>query len=372
MHHNYNTRKSPLKTLLVLFAASLITAAPLTAKAQAGGAQGDNFLYRATLNDTLIGIAARYTQNPNNWKALQQLNSIQDPTRLPIGFTIKIPFSLIPEVASKARVTHITGSASANGHALAVGDQIAQGSRVTTHAHGFATLTLADSSILTVPANSTLTIQRLRSFKGTGLIDAVVSLKQGAVESSVAPKHTGVGRFEVHTPLSITGVRGTKLRVRNSQQGAQTEVVRGMAHLQSTKQTTAATLGANQGTAVNPQGKILAVRTLLKAPTLPKPQRDGANWHMAFSAVPGAASYLVRVASDPAMTELASSKKVTTPNVIFNAPGAGHFYVAVRAIDADGIQGNDAVQPFLGTPVLTSSSGMAVVSGFGQPILLSY
>jgi hypothetical protein len=361
-----------LKALLALFAASLLGAAPLAARAQASGAQGDNFLYRATVNDTLIGIATRYTLNANNWKTLQQINDVRDPTRLPIGFTVKIPFRLIPEVASKADVSHITGSAHADGRPLAVGDQVAEGGSVTTGDNGFVTLTLADSSVLTVPAQSTLEIKRLRSFKGTGLIDAVMSLKQGAIETNVAPKHTGVGRFEVQTPLSVTGVRGTKLRVRNSQQGAQSEVVRGTAHLQSTKRAGAATLHANQGTAVTPQGRILAVRTLLEAPALPKPERSGAGWHMAFPAVPGAAGYLVRVASDPAMANLTSRKVFSKPDVTFHASGAGRFYVAVRAIDPDGIEGNDAIRPFPGRAVLVSSNGMPVVSRFGLPILLSY
>jgi hypothetical protein len=361
-----------LSRLLPVLALALSGILPGAALAQASGAQGSDFLYDAQRGDTLIGLSTRYTLTPTHWQQLQQINHIPEPSRLPIGKQIHIPFALIPEVASRARVTHVTGSVRADGKPVATGQQLGEGNVITTGADGFATLQLADASVLTVPASSTLTIQRLRSFKGTGLIDSVMTLKKGGLESSVAPRHTGVGRFEIHTPLSITGVRGTQLRVRNDAHGAQSEVVRGRALVASAHQGGTATLHADQGTAVAPSGRILAVRKLLAAPALPKPERGGAaGWRMTFPAVPGASAYLARVATDPAVTRLVSTHIFQKPDVTFNAPGAGTFYVAVRAIDPDGIEGNDAVRSFPGAPVLTSPDGLAVVSGSGRPILLT-
>lgn len=362
----------PFLRFLSALALALLGAMPVVASAQAAGAQGTDFLYNAVAGDTLIGLSTRYTLTPNHWRTLQQINHVADPTKLSIGKLIHIPFALIPEVASTASVTHVSGLARADGRALAVGQKLGEGSVVTTGADGFATLQLTDASVLTVPASSTLTIQRLRSFKGAGLIDSIMALKRGGIESSVAPRHTGVGRFEIQTPLSITGVRGTHLRVRNDARGAQSEVVRGRALVASSRQGKTATLHADQGTGVTPDGRILAIRKLLPAPILPKPERGGAaGWRMAFPAVPGASTYLVRVATDSAVTRLVSTHTFNKPDVTFNAPGAGTFYVAVRAVDPDGIEGNDAVRSFPGAPVLTSSSGLPVLSGSGRPILLS-
>jgi hypothetical protein len=361
-----------LQRLLLPPVIALLGALPAAALAQAAGAQGNDFLYRVQKDDTLIGVSTRYTLTPNNWQTLQQLNHIADPTRLSIGKVLHIPFALIPETASTADVTHVSGLVRTGSQALAEGRKLGEGSVVSTGSDGFATLKLDDTSVLTVPASSTLTIERLRTFKGTGLIDSVITLGKGGLESTVAPRHTGVGRFEVHTPISITGVRGTHLRVRNGARGAQSEVVQGQALVASPRQDKTATLHADQGTAVAPDGRILAVRKLLPAPALPKPARGGASgWRMAFPPVPGASAYLVRVASDPATTQLVSTQTFTKPDVTFNAPGAGTFYVAVRAIDPDGIEGNDAVQSFPGTPVLHSADGLPVLSGFGHPILLS-
>jgi hypothetical protein len=360
------------RLLLPWLIAAPIGLSPLPAFGQAAGAQGENFLYRVQSGDTLIGLAGRYTQKPANWAALQTLNNVQDPAQLPIGHTVKIPFALIPETPADASITHLAGQATLNGQPLGAATQVAEGNTLVTGPGGFVTLKLNDGSVLTMPSSSRLTMTRLRAFKGTGLTDSIIHVGEGSLESSVAPKETGVGRFEVRTPLSITGVRGTRLRVHVSAQGAQSEVIKGQAHINSALQAADATLRANQGTAVNTQGKILGVRALLPAPDLPAPSRSPAGgWGMAFAPIPGAASYLVRVSTDDAGTNLISRQQFPAPRVTFNASGPGNYYVAVRAIDTDGIEGNDATQTFLGVPVLNTSGGMAVLSGFGEPIQLT-
>jgi hypothetical protein len=362
-------RSTRFSALLLL--AATLASAPYAAHAQASGARGDDFLYKVMTGDTLIGLAQRYTTGTATWPRLQSLNNVQQATALPIGKELRIPFSMIPEVPADATVVHVTGQATANGHAIREQSRVAEGQTVATGPRGFVTLQLSDGSLLSVPSSSTLTLQRLRAFKNVGLTDSILHVKQGSVESAVAPKGSGVGRFEVRTPLSITGVRGTVLRVHASAQGAQSEVVKGVAHVRS-QQEQNATLHQSQGTAIDAQGKLLGVRPLLPAPALPPldPKQVGAR-ALKFPAVPGAGKYLVRVSSDAAGADLVSSQEFARPEINFSAPGPGTYYVAVRAIDSLGIGGLDARASFQGASVLISLDGSPIRTGYGGYVRLT-
>jgi len=356
-----------VRSLILFTFASLFCTSSL---AQPAGAQGDNFIYRIMGGDTLITLSERFTDRADHWRTLQTLNAVQEPTALPIGLELKIPFSLIPELPAQAQVTHVVGQARANQTPLAAGSQLVEGDVVHTEANGFVTLMLADGSALTIPAQSALRLERLRVFKGTELTDTIFTLEDGSLESQVAPQGTGVGRFEIRTPVSITGVRGTQLRVHSNTQGAQSEVLAGTAGLNA-GHAESARLRPGQGAAVNPSGKLLGVKALLPAPVLADPVRDGGGWMTSFPPLAGATSYLVRVAGDPQGTQLYSSQRVSSTEASFRAPGAGTYYVMVRGIDADGLNGADAVQPFLGQSVLQTSDGSPISTPFGQLVVLT-
>ncbi|MFT0545347.1 FecR domain-containing protein [Allopusillimonas ginsengisoli] len=346
---------------------------PAPASAQPAGAQGENFIYLAQPGDTLGGVAQRFTETTGNWRTLQTLNNVSEPTQLQIGKAIHIPFSMIPEAPSQARVLHVQGTVTLDGRQLSIGDSVDEAGVIVSGDDSYATLQLEDGSTMSIPAGSSMNFERLRVFQGTRLTDSIIHINDGGLESQVAPEKTGVGRFEVRTPVTITGVRGTELRVRAGSQGSQTEVLEGRAELTTSGQQhqRKAALHAGQGAVTDASGTLKGVRALLPAPELPAPERGASGWGLQFAAVPGAASYLVRVAGDENGSILYSSHIFPQPDVTFRAPGAGNFYVLVRAIDADGLQGADAAQPFPGQPVLNWGDGQPVMSGFGMSIMLT-
>lgn len=341
------------------------------ALAQPSGAQGEYFLYRVVQGDTLGELSVRYTAKHENWRFLQQLNNVSDQYRLPIAMLLRIPFSLIPERASAARIKHVAGEARVDGRAVALGQSLQEGQTLSTSASGFVTLELTDGSELSVPPASEFRLDRLREFQSTGLIDLIVDMKQGAMESEVAPKQTGVGRFEVRTPVSVTGVRGTRLRVHASESGgARSEVLSGQANVDASL-SGATALRARQGVAVDASGRSSGSRRLLDAPELSTPTRGGAGWMVEFPAVAGAQGYVVLVAKDEQGNQQVSRQLAQGSPVTVNAPGPGTHYVIVRAVDNAGLEGVDARQPFEGRAVLMSGSGGAVASVFAGPVLLS-
>lgn len=360
-----------LSRCLVQCASLLALAGAAPALAQPIGADGDDFLYRVTQGDTLLDLAGRYTATPQNWPTLQQLNNVADTLALPIGQTLRIPFSMIPEVPASASVVHASGQVMVDGRPVKEGEQLPEGSTLTTAPGSFVALQLADGSTLTVPGNSSIAIERLQTFEGTGLTDTILSVENGSVESMVAPEKTGVGRFEIRTPVAITGVRGTRLRVHADNTGAQTEVIHGVTHL-GASHSGQAMLETGQGVVTSDAGVMGSVRNLPAAPQLSEPIRGPQGWQVDFEPVPGAVAYLVRVADDPQGYRLRSSQRYASAHEVrFSAHGPGTRHVLVRAIDAEGLMGPDASQPFEGQAVLTSSEGLAVATGYGGQVYLT-
>lgn len=338
--------------------------------AQPAGAQGEDFMYRVQQGDTLGELSQRYTGNTENWRTLQQLNQVGDEFSLSIAKMLRIPFSMIPEQPTQAQIRHVAGEARIDGALVSAGQTLAEGQTLVTGPAGFVGLELADGSSLSVPPVSELRLDRLREFQGTGLIDMIVDMREGSMEGEVAPRKTGVGRFEVRTPVSVTGVRGTRLRVHASDTGVRSEVLQGQVNVEAS-QSGATMLREQQGVAVDTAGRSSGPRRLLEAPTLTVPVRGGAGWMVDFPAIPGAQSYQVLVATDAQGRNLVSRSQVAAPPASFSAPGPGDYYVIVRAVDELGLTGLDASQPFEGQSVLMSGTGGSVVTGYGGPVLLT-
>ncbi|MDM9561931.1 FecR family protein [Bordetella petrii] len=347
-----------------------------SASAQPAGALGDDFIYRVRQGDTLIGLATLYTRNEANWARLQTLNQVEDPYRLMIGRELRIPFSMIPEVPAQTVIVHVSGSAQVDGAPVRVAMPVAEGSTITTAPDGFVTLQLADGTKITLPEAGTTHLERLRQFEGSALTDSILRVQQGMVDSHVAPDGQGVGRFEVRTPVAVTGVRGTRFRVQAGQQGARSEVLEGsvrlQAHARDAAPGRAVAVSTGYGAAIGADGVLHSVRPLLPAPELGPPQRAGSGqWTAAVSPVPDAVAYQVVVSRDADGLEVTSSDRFDNPDIRFSAPGAGTYYVAVRAVDAAGLEGRDARLTFEGANALMTHSGLPVTLTDGGVVTLS-
>lgn len=359
-------------SLLVLIS-SITLGAP--ARSQPAGALGEDFIHRVRQGDALIELATQYTRNQANWGRLQTINNVLTPERLPIGLELHIPLSMIPVRDAQAQVVHVSGQANLNGKSLQPGTPVPEGSTLETAPNGFVTLQLADGSRLTLPSNGAVELTRLRQFEGTALTDSVINVRRGSVESSVAPAGQGVGRFEIRTPVAVTGVRGTRFRVQSGAQGVHSEVLQGSVRLQAHAPGDApakpVAVSQGYGAAVGADGTVSGVRPLLAAPQLGEPVRSGGTWSVPFAPVEGALSYLVRVSRDAEGTLPVSSTSFPTNDIRFSAPGPGTFYVSVRAVDNLGLHGQDSVRAFEGANMLMTSYGLGVSSGTGGLVTLT-
>jgi len=176
--------------------------------------------------------------------------------------------------------------------------------------------------------------------------------------------------------VAVTGVRGTRFRVQASNQGARSEVLEGSVRLQPHGRGDApgkpVAVSTGYGAAISADGVLGSVRPLLPAPQLGTPQRAGSGqWTASVAPLPGAVAYQVQVSRDEEGLELTSSKRFDTTDIRFSAPGAGTYYVTVRAIDAAGLGGRDARLTFEGANALITQSGLPVTLADGGVVTLT-
>ena len=213
----------------------------------------------------------------------------------------------------------------------------------------------------------------MRQFEGTGLTDSVVRVQRGSVESSVAPEGQGVGRFEIRTPVAVTGVRGTRFRVQSGSGGVHSEVLEGSVRLQ-------------------PHAPAPRRQARGRGPRL---RRGGRRRRHGCRFAPTAAGSAAgradarrrsmdqRVRAGARRQELSGARiarrrwraarvfRAFASNDIRFAPRREHYYVSVRAVDDLGLHGQDAVATFEGMSQLSTAFGLGVATGTGGFVTLT-
>lgn len=358
--------------LLLLNIACLLT---LDIHAQPAGAHEDHFLYQIKPGETLSSLSETFTSKQSNWKAIQKSNRIANTRKVPIGMTLKIPFSLIDEEPDQAKVLYLTGNVLVNNQPIDKNRVIAEADTIITGTQSNITLVLSDESKVQIPPDSTVLVKRLRKFRGTGLIDSIFNIETGKLAAHASPKKTGVGRFEIRTPVSITGVRGTVVRAEASQQaGSSSELLNGKAaFIAAASRDQSVHLNANQGITATPKGQAGDIIELLPPPEIQLKQSSPFEFKVAIQPVTGATSYLVRVSNDISGYDVLFTETVKKPEARVTGPGKGTYYVSVRSIDSNQLAGADAVQPFTITATsIMTETGVSIGTQSGPLIQTHY
>jgi hypothetical protein len=313
--------------------------------------------YTARAGDTLISIAQQYTDKSSNWIALGKLNRIDRDSAIPVGFAILIPAELLGDVPAKATVAAMTGTITATNAdgsttRLSLGATVGEGTKIETGFNSFLTLTLIDQSRISVPSNSRIQLAKLRSARYLNSPRTQVTLLRGRVESRVTPLESNHGRYEVHTPLSVAGVRGTHFRVRLIEERAvskvATETLEGKVAVTPAGASTGAPARA-EGVMLNAAfGNITTAATvgtpiaLLAAPHLAATnsgQPIFPSTQIALAEVPNARAYHVQLATDPELMNSIVETNANSATLALDGIADGQYYVRLTAIDRFGLEG---------------------------------
>ena len=344
-----------LAGLTLHLAAALGAAQPIAA--------GEDFSYHARPGDTLIGLGRRLLIEPQRWRDVQLRNHVVDPRRIPQGSILRIPYAWLRQAAETATVSSITGSAKLSGAALEPGQHLPQGAVVETDADGSVTLDLADGSVVTLQKSSALALDQMTRVTGVDAAHSIrLKLHSGRVETVVKP-HRDVGRFEIETPVAVSGVRGTHFRsaFAADSESATTETLEGLVGVASGADSVA--IPANFGTRVLHDAPPLPPVALLPPPDLSNLPANNtrSSLSVSFAPIAGAKSYRLLLSRDSQFHAIVADLQSSGPEANLTHLADGRYWLRARAIDALGLEGIDAEMQFLqhelpAAPVLQAPS----------------
>lgn len=347
------------KKSLALVSTSIAFALSLSpVQAQPAGAKGENFVYIMQAGDTIGNVAERFTSKPGNWRKIKTVNKISQDNKVPVGKEILVPFSLIDTYPDSGVITSIVGDVTINNTPADKNISITEASRIKTGDNSTLTFKLSNDNAISIAPESIVYVQRLRQFSGTGLIDAIFKTEQGEFSAKVDSNNGGVGRFEIRTPVSITGVRGTSLRSRVDQDGNTiVELLSGKAAVANAKSKKETALPANNGAIISSSGKIIQA-SLPDAPQYTT-KLDGTSLVIDISTRADMQGYIVRYTADErGLIELTRHHLPNKSSATLPLPSLSMFYVQVRAVNKDGLSGTDNTQQII-VPTTSESDSAA-------------
>lgn len=309
--------------------------------------------YRVAPGDTLIGLQQRFLRPPADWRGLQKLNRVANPRRLMPGSSLRMPVAWLRQDATVAEVVHVQGQVGlqrglASASTVAVGDKLLTGDTLQAPADGSLTLRFADGSRLLVRPQTRLMLERLMVYGQSEVHDTRLQLQQGSLDSQVMPRAGGLRGYQIKTPTVTLGVRGTDFRAQADAQGASLEVLEGKVAASDGSARPGAERLVEAGYGLRTQaGQAPGMPTRL----LPAPSLQGlpallerVPLRFAWPPLDGATAYRAQVIDAQGGLLLdgrfdgAAARWVDLPD--------GHYRLRVRGIDAMGLEGLDAGQPF--------------------------
>lgn len=353
-----------------------LAAIGLTMAAAAVSAGEPVFTHVVTREETLIALSRRLLADPRQWPQLQQHNRIADPRRIPVGTVLKIPVRLLATEPVPARVLSASGEVSGpQGVAVAAGQALPQGARLQAGDGGQATLQLVDGTVLRLRAGSAVQVETSRRLPGSGGALSGVKVEDGQVEVQ-AQKRSGAGApgFQISTPQGLLGVRGTEFRVSVDARAETTrnEVLEGQVMTEGRDGRAGRSVAAGFGVVVDRSGTVTPPVRLLAPP-------DVSAWPALQERVlvrfpirpqPAVVAYRAQVAAaaDPAFERVLQDVRSTGAELRLVDLPDGDYRIRVRAEDAQGLQGRDALHLFTlkarpEPPLPTGPGPKAVVSG---------
>lgn len=294
--------------------------------------------------DTLIGLGRRFLVDPDRWPALQQLNAVRDPRRLPVGSELRIPLSLMRTEPAPAAVAAVRGNVRSGGAAVVPGQALPEGSDVVTGADGHVTVQLVDGTLLRLRAGTRVRIDESRRVTGADSARSGVKLEQGRVEIEARPARGGQPGFRIGTPQGVLGVRGTEFRVDADASRTRNEVLEGLVAVSGAAAAGEQRVAAGFGTVIDGSGRVAAPSPLLPAPDLSAwpPLQERPLVRLTLPLPAGAVGWRVQVGADERFDALLAELSTDGAELRIAGLPDGRFPMRLRAVAANGLEGRDA------------------------------
>lgn len=204
-----------------------------------------------------------------------------------------------------------------------------------------------DDSTIRMPSGGIIKISTLRTNPFEVTPEVKVELLDGRIEIQVAQKSRADGTFEVRTPKSVAGVRGTEFRVGfDSNNGnGQVEVSKGLISARGVISATATPLPGQFGIAMPNSGKTGDVEPLPPPTTLNSIQaQHDPEWLLfIFDQAQDAEKYLLSEYSNANLTELLDKKALAAPRFLSTESLPVAKFLQWTPSKANGLHGDSRV-----------------------------
>jgi len=308
--------------------------------------------YTVRPGDTLIGIGEHLLVNPRQWPAVQQGNQVEDPHRLVPGTVLRIPSTMLRRAPAAATIATRSGpvrwrpAGDSEWQDAASGQVLPAGSIVETLTDGSALLRLADGSTILLSPGSRLVLDALGVYAGGLMVDSRLRLQAGQSEVRVNPTRAPNRNLQIHTPSAQVVVRGTNFRVGVDSDMTREETLSGVVGVNSGRGSVRVAPG--RGTIVRTGEMPLPPVRLLPAPAVAGlPERfEHLPLRFPLPRLAGAQAWLGEIASDATFDRLLLSRSGSGSSLSFADLPNGDYVLRLRAIDARGLQGLDALHRF--------------------------
>lgn len=108
---------------------------------------------------------------------------------------------------------------------LKVGTRIFQGDTLITSSESYAKIVMTDRNVISIPANSKVTISKYENDGKDGIKNVELKLENGSVRCDVKEKYdTDKNKFQIKTQTVIAGVRGTDFLVNHDSTSMTSEI----------------------------------------------------------------------------------------------------------------------------------------------------
>lgn len=337
-----------LSSLVQRAAWALALLVPVGALAQAAP-DADHLIYQMQPGDTLTGLVERHMQGPDALKQVVEANRFANIHRIPVGQKIKIPRGLLKFTPSSATVSRLNCKTVVqiegnNAVPIKTGSVLEEGAVVRIPAGCQFALTLEDESTVRLMSGAVIQLKTLRRNAFEASPEVKIELLDGRLEIDVPRKRLSTDApFQVLTPTSVAGVRGTEFRVGfdAKQRRSQVEVKVGAVGARGQAERTEKRAGTGQGVAVMANGQSLDVETLLAPPRYAsyEAQPGGKDWLLKFDAVPQAERFMLVTADDANFSALLTQDQPTQARVLAPALGTKPVFYQWASISNTGLMG---------------------------------
>lgn len=216
--------------------------------------------------------------------------------------------------------------------------EVYSGDVISTGPNGYISIEFSSGSVINMQPDSEAALIRLNCLPNDDSCLIEINTKRGKMTSDVDTRDDQPVDFRINTPYASAAVRGTVFDIDATSDTLRVGVTDGDVDLSAQQQSVA--LNEGFGSVVNEGDAPLEPIALLPAPVFRRvPARVASGDFVTWWPFADAAQYGALLSTDEAGAEALANFNVGSDSIGFESIASGDYYLILRAIDGNGLQG---------------------------------